>query len=46
MLAQGSLMCGPGAGHDGGRVVFAGLPADLVAAHSTLTGQHLAVYVR
>ncbi len=36
---------GPGAGHDGGRVVFAGLPADLVAARSTLTGQHLAAYV-
>jgi excinuclease UvrABC ATPase subunit len=36
---------GPGAGHDGGRVVFEGLPADLVAAHSTLTGQHLAAYV-
>jgi excinuclease UvrABC ATPase subunit len=36
---------GPGAGHDGGRVVFAGLPADLVAAASTLTGQHLADYV-
>jgi excinuclease UvrABC ATPase subunit len=35
---------GPGAGHDGGRVVFAGLPADLVAARSTLTGQHLAEY--
>jgi excinuclease UvrABC ATPase subunit len=37
---------GPGAGHDGGRVVFDGLPADLVAARSTLTGQHLAEYVR
>ena len=36
---------GPGAGHDGGRVVFSGLPADLVAARSTLTGQHLAAYV-
>ncbi len=36
---------GPGAGHDGGRVVFAGLPADLVAARSTLTGEHLAAYV-
>ncbi|HET7521523.1 MAG TPA: ATP-binding cassette domain-containing protein, partial [Candidatus Limnocylindria bacterium] len=36
---------GPGAGHDGGRVVFAGLPADLVVARSTLTGQHLAGYV-
>ncbi len=36
---------GPGAGHDGGRVVFAGLPADLVASRATLTGQHLADYV-
>jgi excinuclease UvrABC ATPase subunit len=36
---------GPGAGHDGGRVVFEGLPADLVAAAHTLTGQHLAEYV-
>ncbi len=37
---------GPGAGHDGGRVVFEGTPGDLVAARSTLTGQHLADYVR
>ncbi|RKN10424.1 ATP-binding cassette domain-containing protein [Streptomyces radicis] len=36
---------GPGAGHDGGRVVFDGTPADLVAARSTLTGEHLAAYV-
>jgi excinuclease UvrABC ATPase subunit len=36
---------GPGAGHDGGRVVFEGTPADLVAARSTLTGGHLAAYV-
>ena len=36
---------GPGAGHDGGRVVYAGTPADLVAARSTLTGEHLAAYV-
>ncbi|MCX2970207.1 MULTISPECIES: excinuclease ABC subunit UvrA [Streptomyces] len=36
---------GPGAGHDGGRVVFQGTPADLVAARSTLTGEHLAAYV-
>jgi excinuclease UvrABC ATPase subunit len=36
---------GPGAGHDGGRIVFQGTPADLVAARSTLTGQHLAAYV-
>ncbi|MFF6804990.1 ATP-binding cassette domain-containing protein [Streptomyces sp. NPDC012616] len=36
---------GPGAGHDGGRIVFEGTPADLVAARSTLTGEHLADYV-
>ncbi|GAA2511500.1 excinuclease ABC subunit UvrA [Pilimelia columellifera] len=36
---------GPGAGHDGGRVVFEGTPADLVAARATLTGDHLAAYV-
>ncbi|MFE9771676.1 ATP-binding cassette domain-containing protein [Streptomyces sp. NPDC005931] len=36
---------GPGAGHDGGRIVFEGTPADLVAARSTLTGEHLAQYV-
>jgi excinuclease UvrABC ATPase subunit len=36
---------GPGAGHDGGTVVFEGTPADLVAARSTLTGEHLADYV-
>ncbi|CRZ17071.1 ATP-binding cassette domain-containing protein [Mycolicibacterium neworleansense] len=36
---------GPGAGHDGGRVVFEGTPADLVAGRATLTGQHLAEYV-
>jgi excinuclease UvrABC ATPase subunit len=36
---------GPGAGHDGGRIVFQGPPADLVAARSTLTGEHLATYV-
>ena len=36
---------GPGAGHEGGRVVFEGTPAALVAARSTLTGQHLAAYV-
>ncbi|MFJ1967533.1 ATP-binding cassette domain-containing protein [Streptomyces sp. NPDC087903] len=36
---------GPGAGHDGGRLVFEGTPADLVAAGSTLTGEHLAAYV-
>ncbi|WP_435597842.1 ATP-binding cassette domain-containing protein [Streptomyces anulatus] len=36
---------GPGAGHDGGQIVFQGTPADLVAARSTLTGEHLAEYV-
>jgi excinuclease UvrABC ATPase subunit len=36
---------GPGAGHDGGLVVFEGTPADLVASASTLTGEHLARYV-
>jgi excinuclease UvrABC ATPase subunit len=36
---------GPGAGHDGGRIVFEGTPADLVAARSTLTGEHLAAFV-
>ena len=36
---------GPGVGHDGGRIVFEGTPADFVAARSTLTGEHLAAYV-
>jgi excinuclease UvrABC ATPase subunit len=36
---------GPGAGHDGGRIVFQGTPADLVAARSTITGEHLAAYI-
>jgi excinuclease UvrABC ATPase subunit len=36
---------GPGAGHDGGRIVFEGTPADLVASRKTLTGKHLAAYV-
>ena len=36
---------GPGAGHDGGRIVFEGTPADLVANRCTLTGEHLADYV-
>jgi excinuclease UvrABC ATPase subunit len=36
---------GPGAGHDGGRIVFEGTPADLVEARSTLTGEHLASYI-
>ncbi|MFI8006467.1 ATP-binding cassette domain-containing protein [Streptomyces sp. NPDC086010] len=37
---------GPGAGHDGGRIVFEGTPADLAAERSTLTGEHLAAYVK
>ncbi|MFK0006314.1 ATP-binding cassette domain-containing protein [Paenarthrobacter sp. NPDC090520] len=36
---------GPGAGHDGGKIVFAGTPAELVAGRSTLTAKHLAAYV-
>lgn len=36
---------GPGAGHDGGRIVFQGIPTDLIAARATLTGQHLTAYV-
>ncbi|MDQ0276223.1 excinuclease UvrABC ATPase subunit [Arthrobacter silviterrae] len=36
---------GPGAGHDGGRIVFEGTPAQLVAGRETLTGEHLAAYV-
>jgi hypothetical protein len=36
---------GPGAGHDGGRIVFEGTPADLVAKKATLTGKHLAEFV-
>jgi excinuclease UvrABC ATPase subunit len=36
---------GPGAGHNGGQIVFEGTPADLVTARSTLTGEHLAAYV-
>jgi excinuclease ABC A subunit len=36
---------GPGAGHDGGSIVFEGTPADLVASRATLTGEHLARYV-
>ena len=36
---------GPGAGHDGGRIVFEGTPADLVSAKSTVTGEHLAEFV-
>lgn len=36
---------GPGAGHDGGRIVFEGTPADLIAGRTTLTGEHLSAYV-
>ncbi|MET7771948.1 excinuclease ABC subunit UvrA [Nocardia sp. NPDC005366] len=36
---------GPGAGHDGGRIIFEGTPADLVADHTTLTGKYLAAYI-
>ncbi len=36
---------GPGAGHDGGHLVFEGTPAELIKGHSTLTGQHLAAYI-
>jgi excinuclease UvrABC ATPase subunit len=36
---------GPGAGHDGGRIIFEGTPAELVTARCTLTGEHLAAYV-
>jgi len=36
---------GPGAGHDGGSIVFEGTPADLIEAKSTLTGEHLSAYV-
>src|SRR6187200_3354553 len=36
---------GPGAGHDGGKIVFEGTPAELVAKRSTLTGEHLAAFV-
>jgi excinuclease UvrABC ATPase subunit len=36
---------GPGAGHDGGRIVFQGTPADLVATGDTLTAKHLRAYV-
>ncbi|GAB7040324.1 hypothetical protein JCM9533A_41740 [Catenuloplanes niger JCM 9533] len=36
---------GPGAGHDGGKIVFEGTPEALVTSRATLTGQHLADYV-
>jgi excinuclease UvrABC ATPase subunit len=44
-IADHVVDLGPGAGHDGGRIMFEGPPADLVAARTTLTGQHLAAYV-
>jgi excinuclease UvrABC ATPase subunit len=44
-IADHVVDLGPVAGHDGGRIVFEGTPADLVAARSTLTGEHLAAYV-
>ncbi len=47
LMARGDWIIdlGPGAGHDGGRIVFEGTPAELVAGRSTLTGEHLAEYV-
>ena len=36
---------GPGAGHDGGKIVFEGTPAELVKAKSTVTGEHLSAFV-
>ncbi|HYN09646.1 MAG TPA: hypothetical protein VES67_19850 [Vicinamibacterales bacterium] len=44
-MADWIIDLGPGAGHDGGRIVFEGTPADLVAGKSTLTGEHLAAFV-
>ena len=44
-LADWIIDLGPGAGHDGGRVVFEGPPAQLVGEAATLTGKHLAEYV-
>ena len=43
--ADVAIDLGPGAGHDGGRVVFEGTPAALVAARATPTGEHLAAFV-
>ena len=43
--ADWSIDLGPGAGHDGERIVFEGTPAQLVAKKSTLTGQYFAQYV-
>jgi excinuclease UvrABC ATPase subunit len=44
-MAHADWIIDLGPGHDGGRIVFEGTPADLVAARSTLTGEHLAAYV-
>jgi excinuclease UvrABC ATPase subunit len=45
VMAHADWIIDLGPGHDGGRIVFEGTPADLVAARSTLTGEHLAAYV-
>ena len=42
---EGGVYVLPGAGHDGGQVVFEGRPADLVAPKSTLTGKHLTAFL-
>lgn len=44
-LVDWMIDLGPGAGHDGGRIAFHGTPADLLAAKSTPSGEHLAVHV-
>jgi excinuclease UvrABC ATPase subunit len=44
-IADHIIDLGPGAGHNGGRIVFQGTPTDLATARSTLTGEHLAAYV-
>jgi len=43
-IADHVVDLGPGAGHEGGRVVFEGTPAELAASRSTLTGRYLAAY--
>jgi excinuclease UvrABC ATPase subunit len=45
VMAHADWIIDLGPGHDGGRIVFEGTPADLVAARSTLTAEHLAAYV-
>jgi hypothetical protein len=45
VMAHADWIIDPGAGHDGGRIVFEGMPSELVAARSTLTGEHLAASV-